>query len=72
MNRIDAVDGEYVVGIGSTLCKSGTLLYEYRVAVFILIAVELLAEAVRNKVGFFFCRLGIGDDNVLILFNFAE
>ena len=72
MNRIDAVDGEYVVGIGSTLCKSGTLLYEYRVAVFILIAVELLAEAVRNKVGFFFGRLGIGDDNVLILFNFAE
>lgn len=52
VNRIDAVDGEYVVGIGSTLCKSGTLLYEYRVAVFILIAVELLAEAVRNKVGF--------------------
>ena len=72
VNRIDAVDGEYVVGIGSTLCKSGTLLYEYRVAVFILIAVELLAEAVRNKVGFFLGRLGIGDDNVLILFDFAE
>ena len=72
MNRIDAVDGEYVVGIGSTLCKSGTLLYEYRVAVFILIAVELLAEAVRNKVGFFLGRLGIGDDDVLVRFNFAE
>ena len=72
VNRIDAVDGEYVVGIGSTLCKSGTLLYEYRVAVFILIAVELLAEAVRYKVGFVFGRLGIGDDNVLILFDFAE